>query len=225
MSWKIIEKSRRLLAQEEGSTPKRRGGKLTVCLVYPNRYAIAMSNLGFQAVHALLNAEPDVLCERAFLPDPDDLREYRRSGTRLLSLESQEPLSSFDIIAFSVSFESDYLNIPVIFDLAGIPALAAERTASHPLVLGGGAALFLNRRWPFSWNLVCVGEEEPILPTSGPHPRRGIGDRRGFSPVLLGFRHLRAVPYVTEYDGARVVSRQAKGGARSRWGALDDRAR
>ncbi|MRR34924.1 radical SAM protein, partial [bacterium] len=209
-------KDRRILAQEEGSAPKRRGGKLTVCLVYPNRYTVAMSNLGFQAVHALLNAEPDILCERAFLPDADDLREYRRSGTKLLSLESQEPLSSFDIIAFSVSFESDYLNIPVIFDLVGIPALASARTTSHPLVMGGGAALFLNPEPVADFlDLVFVGEGEAILPALLDRIRaEGIGDR---VPFLAGVAALPGiyVPslYVTEYDGPRVVSRRAPGGA------------
>ncbi|MBT1076450.1 radical SAM protein [Geobacter grbiciae] len=216
MSWKIIEKYRRILVQEEGNSPKRRGGKLTVCLVYPNRYAVAMSNLGFQAVHALLNAESDILCERAFLPDPDDLREYRRSGTRLLSLESQEPLSSFDIIAFSVSFESDYLNIPVIFDLAGIPALAAERTGSHPLVMGGGAALFLNPEPVADFlDLIVVGEGEAILPVLLDHIRAdGIGDRATFLAGVVGLPGI-YVPalYAMEYDGACLVSREAKDGA------------
>lgn len=216
MSWKIIEKYRRILAQEEGVAPKRRGGKLTVCLVYPNRYAVAMSNLGFQTVHALLNAEPDILCERAFLPDADDLREYRRSSTRLLSLESQEPLPSFDIIAFSVSFESDYLNIPLIFELAGIPALAAERTVSHPLVVGGGAALFLNPEPVADFlDLVCVGEGEAILPALLDRIRaEGIADR---APFLAGIAALPGiyVPslYETEFDGPRLVSRRAAGGA------------
>ena len=76
MSWKIIEKYRRILSSERGATPKNWGGKLTVCIVYPNRYRTAMSNLGFQAVYALLNAHPDILCERAFLPDPEELKEY-----------------------------------------------------------------------------------------------------------------------------------------------------
>lgn len=141
------------------------GGKLTVCLVYPNRYRTAMSNLGFQTVYSLLNDEPDVLCERAFLPDPEELREYEKSGSKLLSLESQHPLSEFDVIAFSVSFENDYLNIPAIFTLAGIPAFSTQRDTFHPLVMGGGAALFLNPE-PVAdlLDLVCVGEGEPVLP-------------------------------------------------------------
>lgn len=219
MSWKLIEKYRRILNEEEGGAPKRRGGKLTVCLVYPNRYAVAMSNLGFQAVHAMMNAEPDILCERAFLPDPDDLREYRRSGTRLLCLESQQPLSSFDIIAFSVSFESDYLHIPVIFDLAGIPPLAAERTASHPLVVGGGAALFLNPEPVADFlDLVCVGEGEALLPALLDRIRaEGIGDRVPFLAGVAAFPGI-YVPslYEMKYDGPRVVSRRALGGAPER---------
>ena len=165
MSWKIIEKYRRILSSERGATPKNWGGKLPVCLVYPNRYRIAMSNLGFQAVYALLNAEPDILCERAFLPDPEDLKEYAKSRTQLLSLESQKPLGDFAVIAFSVSFESDYLNIPHIFTLAGIPPFASERDATRPLVLAGGAALFLNPE-PVAelLDLVCVGEAETLLP-------------------------------------------------------------
>src|SRR5512143_2455233 len=120
MSWKIIEKYRKTVAEETGAFNKKWGGKLTICLVYPNHYGVAMGNLGFQAIYALFNSFSDILCERAFLPDSREMREYGKSGSRLLSLESQRPLTDFDIIAFSVSFENDYLNIPAIFDLAGI---------------------------------------------------------------------------------------------------------
>jgi radical SAM superfamily enzyme YgiQ (UPF0313 family) len=165
MSWKIVEKYRRIMAAEKGAVRKDWGGKLPVCLVYPNRYRTAMSNLGFQAVYALLNADPAVVCERAFFPDPHELREYGKSGTRLLSLESQRPISDFSVIAFSVSFESDYLHIPSIFRLAGIPPFAAERDESRPLVMAGGAALFINPEPVAEFmDLVCVGEAEVILP-------------------------------------------------------------
>lgn len=165
MSWKIIEKYRKLLAAEEGTVPKKSVAGLTVCLVYPNRYYAAMSNLGFQAVHSILNAYPDVLCERAFLPDREEAAEYQKSGTRLLSLESQKQLVDFDVIAFSVSFESDYLNIPIILQLAGIPILASKRDDSMPLVMAGGAALFLNPEPVADFmDLIGIGEAEPLLP-------------------------------------------------------------
>ena len=144
MSWKIIDTYRKRLAEEEWLIPRKHAGRLAICLVYPERYHIAMSSLGFTAVHALCNRMPDVVCERAFLPDKDELAEYRASRTPLLSLESQRPVADFDVIAFSVSFESDYANIPDLLTLAGLPCFAGERTAAMPLVMAGGAALFLN---------------------------------------------------------------------------------
>lgn len=165
MSWKIVEKYRKRLAAETGAI-HRRGGNLSVCLVYPNRYCVGMSNLGFQTVYLQLNSYPGIACERAFLPDADELAEYRKSRTPLLSLESQRAVSDFDVVAFSVSFESDYLHIPTLFDLAGMPPLAADRFAPSPLVMAGGAALFLNPEPVAEFmDVVAVGESEPLLPS------------------------------------------------------------
>lgn len=166
MSWKLIEKYRRILASEQGEVVKGWGGKLTVCLIYPNHYRTGMSNLGFQAVYALLNGQSDVVCERAFLPDADDLAEYHSSRTPLLSLESQKPLSDFDLLAFSVSFETDYLNIPAILTLARIPCFSSERSQEYPLVIAGGAAIFLNPE-PVAdlLDLACIGEGELLVPS------------------------------------------------------------
>ena len=217
MSWKIIEKYRRILAAETGATRKNWGGKLTVCLVYPNRYRIAMGNLGFQAVYALLNSYQDIVCERAFIPDPEEAAEYRKSGMRLLSLESQRPLTDFDLIAFSVSFESDYLHMPDIFSLAGIPPLAADRRNSHPLVMAGGAALFLNPEPVADFlDLVCVGEAEPILPGLL-ETLRGGAQKQDLLRSTAGLPGI-YVPFLYEaaYDGDRLVSFRNFDGAPAR---------
>ncbi|HTG81833.1 MAG TPA: radical SAM protein, partial [Geobacteraceae bacterium] len=224
MSWKIVEKFRRRLAAETGATPKNWGGKIAVCLVYPNRYRLAMGNLGFQTVYALLNAYPDVVCERAFLPDPDELAEYRKSRTPLLSLESQRPLADFDLLAFSVSFESDYLHIPAIFSLAGIPPLAAGRDTSHPLVMAGGAALFLNPEPVADFmDLICIGEGEPILPPIIEVLNRG-GERSDILMAAAGLPGI-YIPslYEAEYQGERLVAFRARAGAPDRVERLWDR--
>ncbi len=136
-----------------------------VALIYPNSYHQAMSNLGLLTVYHLINQRDDCFCERFFLPDPDDLSEHRTSGYPLVSYESERPLADFDLIALSISFENDYLNLPVIFELGGIPLFAAEREEHHPLVLLGGVCAFLNPA-PLAElvDLVAVGEAEPILP-------------------------------------------------------------
>ena len=206
MSWKIIEKYRCILAKESGVSPKKWGVKLPVCLVYPNRYRTAMSNLGFQAVYALLNSQPDILCERAFLPDPEDLREYGKSRTPLLSLESQRPLADFAVIAFSVSFESDYLHIPLILSLAGIPPFAKERNDNHPLILAGGAALFLNPEPVAEFmELVCVGEAEALLPPLLALLREEGLERKNLLERAAGLPGIYAPAfYQVSYNGPRI---------------------
>ncbi len=138
---------------------------MTVALVYPNTYHHAMSNLGFLTVYHLLNSREDCLCERFFLPDAEDLAEHRATGYPLFSLESGRFLEDFDLVAFSISFENDYLNLPLIFELGRLPWRAAERDARHPLVLAGGVCAFLNPE-PLAevMDLFAVGEAEPILP-------------------------------------------------------------
>jgi len=111
MSWKLIESVRKRLLEERGTIRKDWGAKTSLCLAYPNRYYTGMSNLGFQTLYRQLNQLPDIVCERAFLPDREELQEYAKTDTALFSLESQRPLYDFDILAFSIPFENDYLNI------------------------------------------------------------------------------------------------------------------
>jgi radical SAM superfamily enzyme YgiQ (UPF0313 family) len=165
MSWKHKEKCLALLAREEGYTRKIWGDALTICLVHPNVYRTGMSNLGFQTVYALVNRHPDCLCERAFLPDPDDEADHAASPAPLLSIESQKPLGDFDMIAFSLSFENDYPHILRILEMAGIPLETAARGEKTPLVIGGGIAATINPE-PLAdfFDLFLLGEAEAVLP-------------------------------------------------------------
>ncbi len=142
-----------------------RSGAFRIALAYPNLYFVGMSNLGFQGVYQLLNGYPDVVCERAFLPDDVDKEDLERSGSPLTSFETSTPLRDFDVIAFSVSFENDYLHVLQMLRLAGIPLRAAERGERDPLVLMGGSAMFLNPEplAPFA-DFIAVGEGEALVP-------------------------------------------------------------
>ncbi|MCE1224905.1 MAG: radical SAM protein [Geobacteraceae bacterium] len=165
MNWQIQQILRRRRAAETGAIPAGRGGALSICLVYPNHYSVAMSSLGFQAVYKLFNDQPDLVCERAFLPDREELALYEKSGDTLVSFENERPLSDFDLIAFSVSFEPDFISIPRILRLARMRELAAERGDAEPLVLAGGAAFFINPE-PIAdcIDLIAVGEGETLIP-------------------------------------------------------------
>ena len=165
MSRKLLDKARRRLEAESGCRANPWGGRLSVALVYPNTYHQAMSNLGFLTVFHLLNSREDTLCERFFLPDAEDLDEHRKTSYPLFSLDSGRPLTDFDLVAFSISFENDYLHLPLLFELARLPLWRADRDERHPLLLCGGVCAFLNPE-PLAeiMDLFAIGEAEPILP-------------------------------------------------------------
>jgi radical SAM family uncharacterized protein len=163
-SWKLVQKAKDVLEKEKGGVQKPWGGKISICLLYPNSYHVGMSNLGFQTLYRILNADDGVVCERAFLPEPEDLREYRNTQTPLFSLESQKPLSNFDILAFSISFENDFLNVLMLLELAHIPLESRFRNGRYPWVMAGGVAVFLNPE-PISefFDLFILGEAEEVM--------------------------------------------------------------
>ena len=164
--WQQRERALELLSKEVGYVRKPHGGKLRVALVFPNTYFVGMSNLGFQTVYKLFNAEDDIVCERAFLPPKSELAAQLESGAPLVTIESQTAVAEFDIIAFSVSFEWDYTNVLSLLRLAGVPARAAQRTHHHPLVMIGGAVTFVNPE-PLALfaDVIAAGEGEALIPS------------------------------------------------------------
>jgi radical SAM superfamily enzyme YgiQ (UPF0313 family) len=165
MSRRRLEiKVEELLKKEKGTVYKDPGGKTSVCLVYPSTYHIGMSSLGFQGVYGMLNQRDDVLCERAFLPDPEDIEEYERTRTGIFSFESKKALGRFDIVAFSVSFENDFPNVLKILGLSNIPLEAERRGPGHPLIMMGGVCAMSNPE-PLAefFDVIFVGEAEEML--------------------------------------------------------------
>ena len=195
-----------------------REGSFRVALVYPNLYFVGMSNLGFQSVYQGLNALADVLCERAFLPDDRDAEELERTGRPLGSFESGTPLRDFDALAFSVSFENDYLFVLKVLRLAGIPLRVRDRGPRDPIVILGGAASFLNPEplAPFA-DLIAVGEGEALVPRmmdallGASDPRAGLfalAPKDGFYvPSRYEVRY-HGDGTVAAYDGPGPVVRQ-----------------
>ena len=164
-SWELRERARHTLAKEVGYISKPHGNRLRVALAFPNTYWVGMSNLGFQTVYRLFNAEDDIVCERFFLPPKQELAAAIAARTPLLTLESQTPVGEFDVVAFSVSFEWDYVNVLTLLRMAGIPRYAAERSDSHPLVVIGGAVTFVNPEplAPIA-DVIAAGEGEALIP-------------------------------------------------------------
>jgi radical SAM superfamily enzyme YgiQ (UPF0313 family) len=132
----------------------RKRAQLKVAVVCPSPYSVGMDNLGFQGVLRLFASGPSVHCERAF---------YEKD-TAGVSLESGLPLRAFDIVAFSVSFENDYLNILRILKASNIEPLASKRGEDFPLLLAGGAAPTINPEpiTPFM-DAIFLGEADEAI--------------------------------------------------------------
>lgn len=172
-----------------------------------------MSNVGFQAVYKFWNELPDVVCERVFLPDAEELREYRRTNVPLVTLESQTPVAEFDVLAFSITFEPDELNLVRMLDLARIPPLARDREEGrYPLVVAGGPITFLNPEpmAPFL-DVVAIGEAEALLPTLTDALRRRLSRRELFDALEAeeGF-------YLPSHEDTELRQR---GSCAPRWGS------
>ncbi|MBC8180967.1 radical SAM protein [candidate division KSB1 bacterium] len=155
---KFFSFSKNILNNEKNSVKQQREGLLSIALVFPNSYAVGMSNLGFQTVYKLFNEFPGVSCERAFY--------YPYFPTVTKTLESNRELREFDVIAFSVSFEMDFINIIQILINGGITPLSSNRDFREPLIIAGGAVTFLNPAplTPFV-DIFLIGELEPKLHT------------------------------------------------------------
>jgi radical SAM superfamily enzyme YgiQ (UPF0313 family) len=159
------DRARDVLAREVGYVRKPHGGRLRVALAFPNTYYVGMSSLGYQTVYRLFNDLDDVVCERVFLPGRQELQAQLRSGSPLVTVESQTPVRDFDVLAFSISFEWDYTNIVSMLRLAGMAPRAEARTHHDPLVVIGGAVTFLNPEplAPFA-DVIAAGEGELLVP-------------------------------------------------------------
>ncbi len=140
-------------------------GDVRVVLAFPNRYRIAMSNLGFQSVYRLLCEEPRFSVDRAFIPEDGQ--------AKIRTFERAEPLNSADLLALSISFEADYPNVLELIAQAGVDLdsrrdLGAEERPrlirDRPLIIGGGAALTLNPE-PVAnfFDVIVIGEAEEVL--------------------------------------------------------------
>jgi radical SAM family uncharacterized protein len=135
----------------------------TVCLAFPDTYALGMSHHGLQVLYTLMNAR-GWACERVFTPLPDFASALREHHRPLYSLETFTPLNRFDVLGFSLQYEIGYTNVLTMLDLGGIPLHAEDRGPDDTLVIAGGpGAQNPEPMAPFI-DLFVIGDGEPSLP-------------------------------------------------------------
>lgn len=159
-----VQKPARYLGTEWNSV-KKNWDRVAVKMVFafPDLYEVGMSHLGLQILYGLVNREADYLMERVFAPAADMEAELRRRGLPLFSLESRRPLADFDVLGFTLPYELTFTNILNMLDLAGIPLRARERADTHPLVIGGGPAVYNPEPLAPFFDAFVIGEGEESL--------------------------------------------------------------
>lgn len=178
-------------------------------LTYPEVYEVGASNLGHIILYNILNAQPRQLCDRAYLPAPDLASKLRATQTPLFAVESRRPLTDFDILGFSLSYELGATNILEMLDLAGIPLTWRERRQaedhgmSYPLIFAGGQTATSNPE-PYAdfFDFIALGDGEELLPELGLVIEEGKAAALNREALLLDLAQVPGVYVPQFYDMA-----------------------
>ncbi|HEU0037080.1 MAG TPA: radical SAM protein [Kofleriaceae bacterium] len=193
---------RELLAAERGTLFKE--AETRVAMVYPSPYRIAMSSLGYQQIYRTLHGMPGIAADRAMQDVPR-------------TLEQDQPIGSYPILAYSVAYELEIAGVVETLDRAGIPALARDRDHRHPLVVAGGPMTFSNPApmAPF-FDVIVMGEGEELVQEllhaarDASYVRDRLWDALAGKPgYYLPHLHGETVPPVAAVDDALLPARSA----------------
>ena len=161
---KKVERPGRYTGGEFGCTYKDKNAvDIRMCFCFPDTYEIGMSNLGVKILMHCLNKLDYLWCERAYAPWDDMEKQLRTHNKPLYALESGDPLSQFDIVAFTLQYELSYTNAVNMLDLANIPWYASERGEDDPLIIGGGPCAYNPEPVADFFDLFSIGEGEEHL--------------------------------------------------------------
>lgn len=160
----LVEKPGRYVGGEYNSIQKNWDQIDTkIGLIFPDLYDLGISNLGIQILYERINDQEDLLAERAYAPWLDMEDQLRLNHIPLFSLESKKPLAEFDILGFSLPYETLYTNTLNILDLARIPLHADERGKGFPLIIAGGHATYNPEPMADFFDAFLLGEGEEVI--------------------------------------------------------------
>ncbi|MCD7746831.1 MAG: TIGR03960 family B12-binding radical SAM protein [Firmicutes bacterium] len=131
---------------------------------FPDTYEVGMSNLGVRLLYGSLNECPDVWCERVYAPWGDMADMMKKYSIPLMVHESGDPISEFDIVAFTLQYEMCYTNVLMMLELAEIPLLSSERGEDAPIIIGGGPCSYNAEPMADFFDIFSIGEGEEALP-------------------------------------------------------------
>ncbi len=136
--------------------------ELRLAFCFPDTYEIGMSNLGMGILYSTMNELSYVWCERVYAPWGDMYELMKQNGIPLYALESGDPISEHDVLAFSIGYEMAYSTVLDMIDMAGLPIHSADRQGLLPLVIAGGTAALNPEPMADFIDLFLLGEGEEM---------------------------------------------------------------
>ena len=161
---KSVQKPGRYIGGEYNRVMKNKEEvKCRFAFCFPDTYEIGMSNLGVRILYDVLNKEENIWCERVYAPWTDMKEKMEQYGIPLTAQESGDPLSAFDMVAFSLQYELCYTTALAMLRLGGFPMYARERSEDMPIIIGGGPCAYNAEPVADFFDLINVGEGEEVL--------------------------------------------------------------
>ncbi len=158
-----VQKPARYVGGEYGQIVKNKEDVcVRVAYCFPDTYEIGMSNVGMRILYGLMNEMEGIWCERVFAPWGDMEEQMQKVQMPLYALESHDPISDFDLVAFTLGYEMSYTNMLNMLRLANIPLHAKERSALHGIVFAGGVCAVNPEPLADFVDFFCIGEGEEI---------------------------------------------------------------
>ncbi len=127
--------SKPVLREHNAITKDLRTVGVLVGFCYPSTYRAGMTGLATHLFYGILNGRDDTSCERYFRYDvPSPVK----------SVETGRPLSENHIVAFSLTWEEDILNLVQMLEMSNINAMSNKRGEDSPVVIAGGPVVSAN---------------------------------------------------------------------------------
>ena len=161
---KFVSKPGRYVGTEYNAIIKNKDEvKCRFAFCFPDTYEIGMSNLGVRILYDVINKDKDVWCERVYAPWTDMKEKMEQYSIPLTARESGDPLSEFDMVAFSLQYEMCYTTTLAMLKLAGFPIWAKDRAEDCPIIIGGGPCVYNPEPVAEFFDLINIGEGEEVL--------------------------------------------------------------
>ncbi|MBQ9245294.1 TIGR03960 family B12-binding radical SAM protein [bacterium] len=134
-----------------------------IVLAFPDKYEIAISNLGQKILYDKINYSANFMADRVYAPDFDYRDILLNNNILLHSLESKKEVKSFDIVGFSLQYELAYPTVLEMLKLSGIAVKRIERTENDPIILAGGPCVFNPSTMSDFIDIFTIGDGEEVL--------------------------------------------------------------